>query len=44
MKDKIKRKETNLKKFQSHLEAVKRYSVGFTNLVRWHEEMIAELP
>ncbi len=44
MEDKIKNREANLKKLHSHLEAAKRYLVDFTNLVEWHEEMLAELP
>ena len=44
MEDKIKKHKANLKKFRAHLEAVKRYSVDFTNPVEWHKEMLARLP
>ncbi len=44
MEEKIKKRETCLKKFRAHLEAAKKYSVDFTNPVEWHEEMLTELP
>ncbi len=44
MEDKIKKRETNLKRVLGHLEAAKRYMTDFTNPVEWHEQMIAEIP
>ena len=44
MEDKIKKRETNLKRVRGHLKATKRYMTDFTNPVEWHEQMIAEIP
>ena len=44
MEDKIKKREANFKKFRAHLEAARKYAVDFTNPVKWHKEMVAELP
>ena len=44
MEDKIKKRETNLKRVRGHLKAAKRYMTDFTNPMEWHEQMIAEIP
>ena len=44
MEEKIKKRETNLKRMRAHLAAAGRCIVDFSNPVEWHEQMIAELP
>ena len=44
MEDKIRKRETNLKRVRGHLEAAKRYMTDFTNPVECHEQMITEIP
>ncbi len=42
--EEIKKREINLKKMRAHLAAAGRCMVDLTNPVKWHEQMIAELP